>query len=139
MINTIAQNLFQGDLEGVVLGVHFFKPKINVIVYLGMDCSVDLSKLFTTIPVVHIPLLDSAGNSDEQIETAIDVVTDLIGHNKNVLVCCVAGMSRSSMVCLAYLVRSGYWFDDAEKTLRKTNPRFMPEPDLYAQFKKILD
>lgn len=92
----IVPNLYLGSKSYV----HVKKLKIGYIVRLG------LSYPPTTIPYTQYSIWDEPSQmSIVMLEEAVDVVYQQIKKGKRVLVHCQAGVSRSSTVVLAYLMK----------------------------------
>ncbi len=79
------------------------------------------------IAVIHLPLADHAFPGIEWLDLAVDWVISLRQRGHNVLVHCDRGESRSSLVLVAYLMRSrGLDVDASLWALMIRNPHADP-------------
>lgn len=109
---------------------------INCTRHLGADFS-------DAIPTYRIPIDDSP-EWTEMFEKHIERVVELMHgtlqrSKKGVLVHCHAGVSRSSTVVAAYLIRKkGYTADGAIEYIRSKKPEtFRPRPVFYTLLKSV--
>jgi len=104
MIVQVWSNLFQGDWQGAVYvsrNPETPRGKIDWIIYVGQELPRELSH-DSKVPVIHIPMKD--GREDEKkIMMALSVINAVRLSEENVLVACRAGISRSPVLCAAYL------------------------------------
>lgn len=80
-------------------------------------------------------------DTDEQelnIESHLDFLRAQMAQERNVLVHCNAGVSRSATVCIAYLiVEHGLTFDQALAQTKAARPSIRPNAGFVAQLKRI--
>lgn len=64
------------------------------------------------------------------IDAALDFISDQIFNNKNVLICCNQGESRSPSIALLYLIKQGHikgdTIEDCEAEFMKIYPEYNP-------------
>eukprot|EP01084_Bolivina_argentea_P313770 543411_1 len=95
------------------------------------------------IKYFQIQILD---NGSENIMNFFDKVYEFISNNgnvnnknnnKNVFIHCMLGISRSSTLCIAYLMKlKNYSLDDAYLLVKKARPRIQPNAGFWHQLKK---
>ncbi|KOB66952.1 Dual specificity protein phosphatase 18 [Operophtera brumata] len=90
------------------------------------------------VPRHFIPLLDTP-NSDMHpyMERTADLINEVVANGEIVLVHCVAGVSRSVTLCLAYLVK---WLKmtlrDAYHHMKQRRPQIRPNTGFFKQLIK---
>ncbi|CAG4936815.1 unnamed protein product [Colias eurytheme] len=90
------------------------------------------------VPRHYVPLLDTP-NSDMHpyMESVADLIHEVVARNEEVLVHCVAGVSRSVTLCLAYLVK---WHKmtlrDAYHHMKRRRPQIRPNTGFFKQLIK---
>ncbi|KPI98030.1 Dual specificity protein phosphatase 14 [Papilio xuthus] len=90
-------------------------------------------------PRYYVPLLDTA-NSDMHpyLERVADLINDVVSRGEVVLVHCVAGVSRSVTLCLAYLVKwQRMTLRDAYHHLKLRRPQIRPNTGFFKQLIKF--
>ena len=90
-------------------------------------------------PVADVrDLYDDDSNSLEDYEKKIDLAWELIEKQGRVVICCVAGISRSNAIALGVLVK---YFDmdfyDAWELVRQRVPRANINPSHISKLKKL--
>ncbi len=135
----VLPHLYQGDANDAI---NASKGEIvDVIVFLGQNLPFELEH--SDVPVIHYPLEDGP-NSDMKIEVLMDIFYSLDTYD--FLVSCDAGLSRSPLMIMAYLM-CGYegnfyreWkFDQTYNFVKEKIPVFKPEQSLLAQIKRLYD
>ncbi|KPJ11665.1 Dual specificity protein phosphatase 14 [Papilio machaon] len=90
-------------------------------------------------PRYYVPLLDTP-NSDMHpyLERVADLINDVVSRGEVVLVHCVAGVSRSVTLCLAYLVKwQRMTLRDAYHHLKLRRPQIRPNTGFFKQLIKF--
>lgn len=90
------------------------------------------------VPRQLVPLLDTP-NSDMHpyMESVSDLINEVISNGEVVLVHCVAGISRSVTLCLAYLVKwQKMTLRDAYHHLKQRRPQIRPNTGFFKQLIK---
>jgi len=92
-------------------------------------------------PVADVrDLYDDGSNCLEDYDKKIDLAWELIQKYGKVVICCVAGISRSNAIALGVLVKYfGMDFYDAWELIRKRVPRANINPDHISQLKKLFN
>ncbi|XP_023937070.1 dual specificity protein phosphatase 14 [Bicyclus anynana] len=91
------------------------------------------------VPRHYVPLLDTP-NSDMHpyMERVADLINEVVSRNETVLVHCVAGVSRSVTLCLAYLVKwQKMTLRDAYHHLKQRRPQIRPNTGFFKQLIKF--
>jgi protein-tyrosine phosphatase len=85
-------------------------------------------------------LYDDDSNSLDEYEKKIDIVWELLQKHHKVVICCVAGISRSNAIALGVLVK---YFDmdfyEALELIREKVPRANISPGHISQLKKLFN
>ena len=133
MLNKILSNLWQGDREAALTLVD---KGVDYVVYIGQELPYKLG-FRSKVPVVHIPIRD--GVDDPKRWKLLYVILNNLKESK-VLVSCRAGMSRSPMVILYYLLESRCFkeYDEAYNFVKEKVPIFQPERNMEKMVKKML-
>jgi len=92
-------------------------------------------------PVADVrDLYDDDSNGLEDYEKKIDLAWELLQKNGRVVICCVAGISRSNAIALGVLVK---YFDmdfyDAWELVKERVPRANINPNHISKLKKLFD
>ena len=92
-------------------------------------------------PVADVrDLYDDGSNSLEDYDKKIDLAWELIQKHGRVVICRVAGISRSNAIALGVLVKYfGMDFYDAWELIIKRVPRANINPDHISQLKKLFN
>ncbi|XP_041976307.1 dual specificity protein phosphatase 14-like [Aricia agestis] len=90
------------------------------------------------VPIHFVPLLDTPSSDMlTYMDSVADLINEVASRNENVLVHCVAGVSRSVTLCLAYLVK---WHKmtlaDAYHHLKMRRPQIRPNTGFFKQLIK---
>ena len=95
----------------------------------------------TKWPVADVrDLYDDDSNSLEDYEKMIDLAWELIQKHGRVVICCVAGISRSNAIALGVLVKYfGIDFYDAWELIKKSIPRANINPNHITKLKKLFN
>jgi len=140
----IINNLFLGDIHDAI-SVSQTKS-VDAIVYVGQELPDDLA-FHSSIPVVHIPLVDGV-NDELRIHLALINIGYLTLEDKT-LVACRAGLSRSPTVVVGFLAvyypykfksledKGAFTFDKAYEYIHKLIPQFQPENNLLRTVKNV--
>eukprot|EP00494_Astrolonche_serrata_P015794 UN15947 len=87
-------------------------------------------KRFKSFTYVDLPLIDNPALKEQPVEELIEKANDVIDKKDTVaFVHCMQGVSRSGMICVAYLIhQSGFElkYDDALKIVKKNRPLVRP-------------
>jgi len=136
----ITKCLYQGNVEDAKLIVKSKKSDIKIIMFLGLTMPSYLEDT-ENVFVIHIPIRDENFNkSTDKMFLAMSILETLIKNNDaNVIVVCDAGLSRSPMLCLLYLVNEEFTWEEAETLLKQIIPEFQPETGLYLNIKNRID
>ncbi len=102
-----------------------------------MGSVVDLTAELPIRGDAHIPMLDLAAPSDEQLDAAVHAVMKLAGRRPT-LVCCALGYSRSAIASAAWLLAAGHAAnaEDALAQVRRARPQVIVGPDLELRLKQ---
>jgi len=127
----IIKNLFQGDKTAAITASQ--GAFVDYIVYLGQELPHELA-FESKIPVVHIPLKDGLGSIDAW-RLACDIIDKCL--QKKVLVACRAGISRSPMMIVCYLLKKQRKpnFNKVFKYVSNLIPEIHPEPNMFSMIK----
>ena len=74
---------------------------------------------------------------DKFVETNAFISSAIHERNENVLLHCSAGVSRSAAICTAYLIHSGYTFEDAVKRMEEKRSSYDPNTGFRKQLKQF--
>lgn len=111
-ISQITNNIY---LSGVMVAQDINKIKeynISCIV----NCTKTIPNYFDNISYLRVPVDDTNNQNIEQyFDETYNFIENCIKDNKNVLVHCHAGISRSSTILIAYFMRKNNW--DLQKAL----------------------
>ena len=111
-ISPITNNIY---LSGIMVAQDINKIKeynISCIV----NCTKTIQNYFDNITYLRVPVDDTSNQNIEQyFDETYNFIENCINENKNVLVHCHAGISRSSTILIAYFMRKNNW--DLQKAL----------------------
>lgn len=79
----------------------------------ALDRHWELAALHSALRVLHLPVVDRAAPTLEELEAGSAWVESELSGGGRVLVCCRAGVGRSVTLATAVLVRQGYRFPEA--------------------------
>jgi len=100
-----------------------------------------LEELLIVWPVADVrDLYDDDSNDLEDYEKKIDLAWELLQKNGRVVICCVAGISRSNAIALGVLVK--YFamdFYDAWELVKERVPRANINPNHISKLKKLFN
>jgi hypothetical protein len=115
----INSRLWNTKTSKVANGVWVGRPDTD-----GFRSVVDLTCELPVRADAHIPMLDLAAPSCEQISAAVAAICSL-SDRRPTLVCCSLGYSRSAAAAAAWLVASGHSgsIDDAIEVVRGARPK----------------
>lgn len=78
---------------------------------------------------VFLPIDDGKFPGVKWLRTAVSLLMALLANEEKVYVHCRAGISRSSMLVAAYLIKANHWkVDQALEYIAKKNPSIDPNP-----------
>ncbi len=127
--------IYQGDLEDAITFGKENRPH-TVIVYLGQEL-VNRLRYDCLAPLVHIPLRDGGDNGKDKLRTAVDIIAYLVESGrmmssveKNILVACRAGISRSPAILVGCGLRWKMPFEESYNHVKTLIPHMNPEPHL---------
>ena len=131
-ISPITNNIY---LSGIMVA-----QDINKIKEYNINCIVNCTKTipnYFDITYLRVPVDDTYNQHIEQyFDETYNFIENCINENKNILVHCHAGISRSSTILIAYFMRKNNWdLQQALDFLRSKRSIVNPNPD----FIKALD
>ena len=138
-LNKIFGKLYQGNMEDVIRALK--SKEVDVIVYLGQGLPRGIA-FKSSLPIVHVPLNDGVNDAIKIDITLLNI--SYLELDDKVLVACRAGLSRSVVICAAYLhvYQSEDFpgsFDDCLKRVQEiTKNKIMPSQDLIDSVKKAV-
>jgi len=127
-INHIVDNLYVGDIYSASNKEILDQNKINCVV----SCVCGLDELFPeNIKYLNLDLID---NEEESISRCFNTTNQFIeknsNNNNNILIHCIAGVSRSVTILIAYLIyKHDYTPTEALKIVREK--RINANPNAY--------
>ena len=87
---------------------------------------------------LHLPTVDDAASTLEQLEQGTAFIADEIARGGSVLVHCGAGVGRAATMAVAYLVRAGLTPEQAWAQIRKVRPFIRPSEEQVAQIERFV-
>lgn len=120
----VNSRLWNSKTNEVANGVWVGRPDTE-----GFRSIVDLTGELPLRADRHVPMLDLALPSCEQLSAAVAAIDSLSGQRPT-LVCCALGYSRSAASVAAWLIASGYSssVEEAVKTVRNARPKVVLHP-----------
>jgi dual specificity MAP kinase phosphatase len=111
--------------------------KLNNIRYI-INCTDDIPNLHSWIEYMRIPIYD---HEDEDISSYFDQAIYFINKAREkgdgaVMIHCMAGVSRSSTITLAYLLHLGKTLEDSLEYLTERRTMICPNEGFFYQLKK---
>lgn len=124
--NTI--KLYLGDIFDATNEIKLKEQNINTIICVANEATISFTD--SDIKIIKYNLEDSY---ECNISLYFDEIADLINKHENVLVNCIAGISRSASFVIAYLMKY-YEMEllDAFLYVRKRRPRICPNKKFMA-------
>lgn len=108
------------------------KYKFTHILSIGVDSFTNLDKKF--VPCLDLP--ETCIN--EVLRESCAYIESAQGNNNSVLVHCNAGVSRSAMVVIGYLIlQKNYSFQDAYDLVKRKRPAIQPNAGFIKQLKSL--
>jgi protein-tyrosine phosphatase len=113
----------------IVPGIWVGRPNIS-----AYGSVVDLTAELPVRADVHVPMLDLALPSSEQISAAVSAISRMASRRPT-LVCCALGYSRSAASVAAWLVADGRaaGIPEAVEMVRKARPQVVLSPAMVAR------
>ncbi|XP_014368030.2 probable dual specificity protein phosphatase DDB_G0283417 [Papilio machaon] len=106
--------------------------KITNVLSLGID--VDLSEVkHKYVECLDLPETDIV----PVVKKCLPYIRDSVANKENILIHCNAGVSRTSMVAIAYLMSLGMEYDNAYSLVKCKRPAIQPNIGFVKQLKKI--
>ena len=133
-ISQITDNIY---LSGVMVA-----QDINKIKEYNISCIVNCTKTipnYFDITYLRVPVDDTSNQNIEQyFDETYNFIENCIKENKNVLVHCHAGISRSSTILIAYFMRKNNWnLQHTLNFLRSKRSIVNPNPDFIKALKQF--
>lgn len=82
----------------------------------------ELAPELSDFEVLHLPVVDMASPTVEQLQDAVAFIRAVVGRGGAVVIHCTAGMGRTGTILAAYLVREGMGVDEALQRVRELRP-----------------
>jgi protein-tyrosine phosphatase len=89
------------------------------------------------VAIDHLPLTDLMDNQDDLILAAAAHIHDLVGRGISVGIYCMAGVSRTSTVAIAYLMLCGLGLTAATDEVRRVRPQALPAMQLWRSLERL--
>lgn len=135
-ISKITDNLYISDIT--------IPKNISIVKDKQIHCVVSLTKKeifkIANIEYIHI-MIDDIGSVDF-IKATIESskkIAKYVKQNKNVLVHCFKGLSRSVCFVILVLINNGMTFDEAYEHVKKHKTRIDPNPDFINQITQYIE
>lgn len=128
----IDDNLYQGPMPDE----HDMAQEIDA-VFSVLDSSRFRNQPYWVKTMVHMPIVDGPFPGLEWLNRAVAILT-ILCETQTVYVHCAGGISRSVMLCAAYLMKKyGYDVPTALKVIKDVNPDADPNPRFIAGLKEF--
>jgi len=133
---------FSWMIENRLAGVSYPRSEdaIALLQKLGVQALLSLSE--ETVPAdllrkyklqrAHLPVADFTAPTLEQVEQALAIIDDFLGHGLPVAVHCGAGLGRTGTILACYLVSQGSSAKDAIEQVRTRRPGSIETPEQVA-------
>lgn len=126
--NEVHPGIFIGSYSSV-LEEKLEQHDIDVVLNMAVECEYELHPQQLCVQLVRIGIDDGRLANCGVFEKAADVIANAQRDGKKILVHCAAGVSRSSMAVMAYLmIHEDMGWVDALEYLRKGRPCVNPHP-----------
>ncbi len=133
-ITQVWERLFLGSFKDAEALAEANPLGINTVITL---CKEPLRRRDASIHYVHVPIADATAITVGQFQSVMDGIWQNIAGN--VLLHCVGGMSRTPVVCAAWMHSVGYKdIDKSLEELAKLRPAIDPSPILLLSIKEHL-
>jgi predicted protein tyrosine phosphatase len=93
-----------------------------------LNCTPDAHEDLTDFDVRQINIHDGFAIPPDSIRFAIESIAEAVHSGGKILVHCHAGVSRSVSLICAYLMYSGFSWDEALQFVRERRPQAFPHP-----------
>lgn len=125
-LNSLA---WRSGANEIVPGIWVGRPTIS-----GYGSVVDLTAELPVRADVHVPMLDLAVPSSEQLSAAVSAISQMASRRPT-LVCCALGYSRSAAAVAAWLVAEdkAATIREAVEMVRKARPKVVLSPAMVAR------
>ncbi|MDY6778118.1 MAG: dual specificity protein phosphatase [Candidatus Nanohaloarchaea archaeon] len=135
-MDQVADHVYVGDYRDAQQEQRLKEAGISTVINLSKRPSPELDGIET----IHLPLDDSWKNEQEAFNRAFETVLDNISEEKNVLIHCNMGVSRSvSVTAAAIAARDGMSLREALHQIEEQHPRANPHPRLVEQAEEALE
>jgi protein-tyrosine phosphatase len=133
-ITNIIENLYLGDIEA--------SQNINTLKENNIKNIINLSNNnYTKFEEINYYDINIEDKCDVKISKYFDYCIDIINkskkENKNILVHCLCGVSRSVSIIIAYLINSGYTLKDALLYVKQKREKQYTQPNI-GFFKELM-
>jgi len=134
----ISKNVFQGDSTDADSVANGKNDYCNAVLFLGLQLPPYLQN--TKNVVVHVPMRDESEiNSPDKFFMALEILYLMIDDRDcKVLIACDAGMSRSVLLSLLFLISLDYTWDEAELMIKQLCPQSDIEASLFNQMREAV-
>lgn len=122
-------------VPGILLGRRLTEKEAQDLLNQGEIAVLDLAPEISEISVLkkinykHIPILDLASPSIEQLAEAMDFIQSQ-SHKMRIFIHCSLGLSRSTAVVAAFLIKQGIDMETAISLIRKFRPEIIVTKDM---------
>ncbi len=127
-MSLIAKNLWLGGIDVAYNRSFLLSTQITHILNCADDASVSSYPLDLSLNIVQIPMEDDKYSGFEgDLQTAVRTLDTWISEGRTILVHCVAGMSRSPTVLMAWMILcKRKSFDEAWRHIANRRPIIRP-------------